>query len=101
MFHFEFILNMPRLSKDQRVWVCLEHTRIQNAAEVKRRWPGRWGNIPPPTKRTISTIKINVLEDTRFRTNKSCLYFVNNNTSFHNKKFVKCDLFTANSAYFS
>ena len=55
MFHSEYILNMPRLSKDQRVWVCLEHARIQNAAEVRRRWPGRWGNIPAPTKRIIST----------------------------------------------
>ena len=45
---------MPRLSKEQRVWVCLQHARIQNAAEVKRRWPGRWGNVPSPTKRTIT-----------------------------------------------
>jgi hypothetical protein len=55
VFHSEFILNMPRLSKDQRVLVCLEHARFQNAEEVKRRWPGRWGNIPAPTKRTINT----------------------------------------------
>ena len=47
---------MPRSSKDQRVWVYLEHARIQNAAEVRRRWRCRWGNnIPAPTKRTIST----------------------------------------------
>jgi hypothetical protein len=37
VFHSEFILNMPRLSKDQRVWVCLEHARFQNAEEVRRR----------------------------------------------------------------
>ena len=36
-----------------------------------------------------------------FRTNKSCLYFVDNNTLFHNKQFVKCHLFTGNSACFS
>ena len=23
--------------------------------EVRRRWPGRWGNIPAPTKQKIST----------------------------------------------
>ena len=30
-----------------------------------------------------------MLEVTRFRTNKSCLYFVNNNASLHNKLFIK------------
>ena len=39
------------LSEDQRVWVCLEYARIQNAAGVKRRWPGRWVNIPASAKR--------------------------------------------------
>ena len=33
--------------------------------------------------------------------NECILYFVNNNTLFHNKQFVKCHLFTANSACFS
>ena len=42
-----------------------------------------------------------VLKDMRFRTNKSCLCYVNNNTLFRNKKFVMCHLFTANSACFS
>ena len=28
--------------------------------------------------------------------NKSYLYYVNNNTVFHNEQFVKCHLFTAN-----
>ena len=42
-----------------------------------------------------------MLKDTRFRTNKSCLGYVNNSTLFHNKQFVKCHLFTANSACFS
>ena len=36
-----------------------------------------------------------------FRTNKSCLYFVDDNTLFNNKQFVKCHLFTGNSACFS
>ena len=30
-----------------------------------------------------------VLEVTLFRTNKSCLYFVNNDSSFHSKHFIK------------
>ena len=50
---FEFVLNMPRLSKEQRVRVCLEHTKYQNAEEVRRRGPVLWGNILAPTKRTI------------------------------------------------
>ena len=45
---------MTRLSKEQRVWVCLQHASIQNAVEVKRRWPSRWGNVPSPIKRTIT-----------------------------------------------
>ena len=63
VFYFRFILDMPRLSKDQRVWVCLEHARIQNAAEVRTRWPGRWGNIPAPSKRTISTTHWKFLQE--------------------------------------
>ena len=45
---------MPRLSEDQRIWMCLHHARIQNAAEAKRRWPHRWENAPSPTKQTIT-----------------------------------------------
>jgi hypothetical protein len=45
-------LSIPGLTKVQRVWICLEHARFQNAAEV--RWLGRWGNTPVPTKQTIS-----------------------------------------------
>ena len=45
---------MTRLSKEQRLWVCLQHASIQNAVEVKRRWPSRWGNVPSPTKRAIT-----------------------------------------------
>ena len=29
-------------------------SKIQNAVEVKRQWPGRWGSVPSPTKRTIT-----------------------------------------------
>ena len=42
-------LKMPRLSHDQRTWVCLEITCVQNATGVIRCWPARWPNIPPPT----------------------------------------------------
>ena len=44
VLHSELILTMPRLNKDQRVWVCLEHARVQNAAEVRRRWPNQTNN---------------------------------------------------------
>ena len=44
---------MPRLTKDQRVWVSLEYGRVNNAQEVRRRWAGRWGNVPAPTVRTV------------------------------------------------
>jgi hypothetical protein len=112
---------MRRLTKDQRVWICLEHARFQNGAEVRRRWPYRWGNTPAPTKRTSSATykkflheatchdamvsdeldNAFVLEVTRFRTNKSCLYFVNKNTSFHNKYFAKFHQFTENNTSLS
>ena len=54
MLNSEFVLNMPRLTKEQRVWVCLEHTKCNNATEVRRRWQGHWGDIPAPPKRTIT-----------------------------------------------
>jgi hypothetical protein len=44
---------MPRLTKNQRVWICLEYARVNNACEVLRRWAERWGNLPAPTKRTV------------------------------------------------
>ena len=47
-------LKMPQLSSDQRTWVCLEMTRVQNAIEVIRRWPARWPNIPPPTRKIVT-----------------------------------------------
>ena len=47
----------------QRIWVSLHHARIQNAAEVKRRWPHRWENAPSPTKRTITKTYQNFLQE--------------------------------------
>ena len=44
---------MPRLTKDQRVWVCLEYARTNNAYEVLRRWDERWNNDPRPTRRSV------------------------------------------------
>ena len=36
---------MPRLSKEKRVWVCLEDAKYQNAEGVRMQWSGRWVNI--------------------------------------------------------
>ena len=44
---------MAPLSKNQRVWICLEYARTNNASEVLRRWRRHWPNLPPPTVRTI------------------------------------------------
>ena len=51
MFSF---LKMPRLSNDQRTWVCLEMACVQNATEVIRRWPARCPNIPLPTRKIVT-----------------------------------------------
>eukprot|EP00111_Clytia_hemisphaerica_P017991 TCONS_00053258-protein len=48
-----FFVRMPRLTKDQRVWVCLEYARVDNAFEVKRRWLNQWPNDPAPSDLTI------------------------------------------------
>ena len=32
---------MPQLTKDQRVWICIEFARTNNAHEVARRWVNR------------------------------------------------------------
>ena len=32
---------MIQLNKDERVWVCFEMARVQNAHAVQRLWPGR------------------------------------------------------------
>ena len=41
-----------------------------------------------------------MLEVTLFRTNKSCLYFVNNNSSFHSKHFIMFHQFIDNNNFF-
>ena len=64
-------INMPRLTKDQRVWICLEYAKVNNACEVLRRWAERWGNLPPPTKRTVMiTYRKFVREGTCLNVNK-------------------------------
>ncbi len=40
-----------------------------------------------------------MLEVTLFRTNKFCLYFVNNNSSFHSKHFIKFHQFIDNNFF--
>ncbi len=51
---FEGFFEMAQLSKDQRVWICLEFARTNNASEVIRRWINHWPNIRPPTVRTVT-----------------------------------------------
>ena len=64
-------IKMPRLTKDQRVWVCLEYARVNNAFEVRRRWPNNWPGIQPPSDRTISaTFNKFVQEGTCLNMNK-------------------------------
>ena len=41
---------MPQLTKDQRVWICIEYARTNNVREVIRRWPVRWHGVPVPSK---------------------------------------------------
>ena len=33
---------MVQLNKDERVWVCFEMARVQNAHAVQRLWPNSW-----------------------------------------------------------
>ena len=44
---------MPRLTVAQRVWVCIEFVRVNNAQEVIRRCAIYWDNIPAPSKQTV------------------------------------------------
>lgn len=44
---------MPRLTKEQRVWICLEMAGIENAQEVLRRWPAQWPGINAPSAVTV------------------------------------------------
>ena len=31
-------INMPHLTIEQRLWICVEYARVNNAKEVLRRW---------------------------------------------------------------
>ena len=41
-------INMPRLTTQQRVWICVEYARVNNAEEVLRRWRNHWHDVPSP-----------------------------------------------------
>ena len=115
VFDSKFIVNLLIWNKKQRVWVCSEYARLrfQNAAESGG-WLGRWRFLPRQNKQSVhliqrfyekrhngfnlrSTDSAFVLKDTRFRTNTSFLYNLNNNSLLRNKRFAECHLFTANS----
>jgi hypothetical protein len=113
VFHFQFILNLPKLRKGKRIWVFL--TRLQNVAEVRKasqfhchsmplftttNYPCPWRSFAMQWSHEIRK-RIRAWNTGGFRTNKSCLFFVDNNTLFHNKQFVKWHLFTGNSGCFS
>ena len=49
----ERILKMPRLTVQQRIWVCIEFSRVDNAEEILRRWNYRWPNDEAPSAKTI------------------------------------------------
>ena len=40
---------MVQLNKDERVWVCFEMVRVQNAHAVQRLWPNCWPGRRVPT----------------------------------------------------
>ncbi len=44
---------MVQLTKDQRVWVCTEMVRINNAHQVRRSWVDHWPGIPAPAVKNI------------------------------------------------
>ena len=44
---------MPRLTQDQRIWVVLEMSPVQNALQVRRSWRNHWPGIPAPSTVTI------------------------------------------------
>ena len=41
------------MDKDERVWVCFEMARLQNAHAVQRLWPNRWPGRRVPTIHAI------------------------------------------------
>ena len=44
---------MVQLNKDERVWVCFEMARVQNAYAVQRLWPICWPGRRVPTIHAI------------------------------------------------
>ena len=69
IFHTK--LNMPQLTKDQRVCICVEYARVNNAEEVRTRWLGHWPSDRVPTRATIKrTFDKFVTEGTCLNLNK-------------------------------
>ena len=49
------VVKMPRLTIQQRVWICIKYIEFnRNAAAVRRQWIITWPNIVPPREGTIS-----------------------------------------------
>ena len=46
-------LKMVQLTKQQRVWKCLEFARVNNATEVRRRWHLHFPERAPPSVTAI------------------------------------------------
>lgn len=46
-------MKMPRLTLEQRIWICKEMSLLNNASDVLRRCPASWPDITPPTHPTI------------------------------------------------
>ena len=44
---------MVQLTKEQRVWVCTEMARIDNAHQVRRSWADQWPGVPAPAVKNI------------------------------------------------
>ena len=44
---------MVQRNKDERVWVCFEMARVQNAHAVQRLWPNCWPGRRVPTTHAI------------------------------------------------
>ena len=44
---------MVQINKDERVWVCFDMARVQNAHAVQRLWPNRWTGKRVPTIHAI------------------------------------------------
>ena len=46
---FGGFFEVVKLSKDQRVWICLEFAKTNNASEVIKRWINHWPKMRRPT----------------------------------------------------